>query len=446
MLSSDRSQPRASRRRRAGRRSGRARDAAGAGHASDRAAWDEAQPFDPNEPWDPHAAEALTRLFESEEGRLSRPADTLRKPWVCAEADAIPDATAAEPVERSWLEAHLSRLVERLNDTLSRSSAEPRVAALNARLEAIEERFGAALGRVAQRADMEGLRSIEVHVLELAAQLERARERLDEIGAVDGEVRALARRLDETSEQRANALEKLLRESMAEWREGEQRAAGALHNLEEAINRLGDTLDAMEASKPALDLSVPAFADPETASRAGIARFPGRDEPITAHFYRTTLDADDYAPRAIPDGPLSPSEPPFPGAGREHPASPPGVVEWSAARPGGGLVGQHGARLTPGALRVIAMRAKLRRSSGIGIRRAGGDWRPAASLGRASFGLLLMAGAAVLLAGSTYVLYHALARPAPPASPVMIKPQVPPAVKSDLGRPATPRSPGQGAS
>jgi hypothetical protein len=121
-------------------------------------------------------------------------------------------------------------------------------------------------------------------------------------------------------------------------------------------------------------------------------------------------------------------------------------VEWSAARPGGGLVGQHGARLTPGALRVIAMRAKLRRSSGIGIRRAGGDWRPAASLGRASFGLLLVAGAAVLLAGSTYVLYHALARPAPPASPVMIKPQVPPAVKSDLGRPATPRSPGQGAS
>ena len=445
MLSSDRSQPRASRRRRAGRRSGRARDAAGAGQASDRAAW-EAQPFDPNEPWDAHAAEALTRLYESEEGRLSRPADAVRKPWAHAKADAVPDATAAEPVDRSWLEAHLSRLVERLNDTLTRSSAEPRVAALTARLEAIEERFGAALGRVAQRADMEGLRSIEAHVLELAAQLERTRERLDEIGAVDGEVRALARRLDETSEQRANVLEKLLRESMAEWREGEQRTAGALQSLEEAINRLGDTLDAMEASKPALDLSVPSFAGSEAASRAGIARFPGGDEPITAHFYRTTLDADDYAPSAIPDAPLSPSEPPFPGAGRGQAASPPGVVEWSAARPGDGLAPQQGARLTPGALRVIAMRAKLRRSSGAGLRRAAGDWLPAAPLGRASFGLLLMAGAAVLLAGSTYVLYHALARPAPPASPVMIKPQVPPAVKSDLGRPPTPHTPGQGAS
>jgi hypothetical protein len=444
MLSSDRSEPRASRRRRAGRRSGRARDAAGAGQASDRAAG-EALPFDPNDPWDAHAAEALTRLYESEEGRLSRPADGVRKSWAHAEADAVPDAAAAEPVDRSWLEAHLSRLVERLNDTLNRSSAEPRVAALNARLEAIEERFGAALGRVAQRADMEGLRSIEAHVLELAAQLERARDRLDEIGAVDGEVRALARRLDETSEQRANVLEKLLRESIAEWREGEQRTAGALHDLEEAVNRLGDTLEAMEASKPALDLSIPAFAGSEAAARPGIARFPGGDEPITAHFYRTTLDADDYAPRAIPDGPLSPSEPPLPGAGREHAASPPGV-EWWAAPPGDGFARPHGARLTPGALRVIAMRAKLRRSSGAAFRCAGGDWLPATPLRRASFGLLLMAGAAMLLAGSTYVLYHALARPAPPASPVMLEPQVPPAVKSDLGRPATPPTPGQGAS
>jgi hypothetical protein len=56
-----------------------------------------------------------------------------------------------------------------------------------------------------------------------------------------------------------------------------------------------------------------------------------------------------------------------------------------------------------------------------------------------------MAGAAVLLAGSTYVLYHALARPVPSASPVMIKPQAPPAVKSDLGRPATRHSPAHGA-
>jgi hypothetical protein len=444
MLSSDRSQPRASRRRRAGRRSGRTGDAAGVGHAGGGAAW-EAQPFDLNEPWDAHAAEALTRLYESEEGRLSRPAEGVRKPWAHAETEAALGATTAEPVDRSWLEAHLSRLVERLNDTLHRSSAEPCVAALNTRLEAIEERFGAALGRVAQRADMEGLRSIEAHVLELAAQLERARERLDEMGAVDGEVCALARRLDETGEQRANVLEKLLRESIAEWREGEQRTAGALHNLEEAINRLGDTLDAMEASKPALDLSVHAFAGSEAASRAGIARFPGGDEPITAHFYRTTLDADDYAPRAIPDGPISLSEPPFPGGGQELPASPPGIVEWSAARLGDGLARQHGARLTPGALRVIAIRAKLRRSSGAGLRRAGGDWLPAASLGRASFGLLLMAGAAVLLAGSTYVLYHALARPVPSASPVMIKPQAPPAVKSDLGRPATRHSPAHGA-
>jgi hypothetical protein len=443
MLSSDRSQPRASRRRRAGRRSGRARDAAGAGQASDGAAR-EAQPFDPNEPWDARAAEALTRLYESEEGRLSRPPEGVREPRAHAEADAS-DAATAEPVDRGWLEAHLSRLVERLNDTLNRSSAEPRVAALSARLEAIEERFGAALGRVAQRADMEGLRSIETHVLELAAQLERARDRLDEIGAVDGEVRTLARRLDETGEQRANVLEKLLRESIAEWREAEQRTAGALHNLEDAVSRLGDTLDAMEASKPALDLSIPAFAGAEAASRAGLALFPG-GEPITAHFYRPSLDADDYAPRAIPDGALPPSEPPFPATELEHPSSPPGIVEWSAARPGDGFARQHSARLTPGALRVIAMRAKLRRSSGAGLRRAGGDWLPAAPLGRASFGLLLMAGAAVLLAGSTYVLYHALARPAPPASPVMLEPQVPPAAKSDLGRPAPPHRPGQGAS
>ncbi|MBO0764656.1 MAG: hypothetical protein J2P50_08715, partial [Hyphomicrobiaceae bacterium] len=282
--------------------------AAGGRHGEGR--WAQAQALGANEPWDATSAEALTRLYESEEGNLSRPAawDRASRAQARSTKRGAPSMEReAEPAHATWLEAHLSRLTKRLQDSLSQASPARSFGALNERLDAIEQRFSAALGRVAQRTDLDGLKSIESDVMELAAQLDRARDRLDQIGAIDDEVRTLARRFDEVGEQRAAALEKLLRDCIAEWREGEQRTAGALRNLEEAINRLGDSVDAMEASKPAPDLSVAALAGSGPQRTADtlspLSRLPAGGAWTPApHFYHATLDAADYAPKPTGDG------------------------------------------------------------------------------------------------------------------------------------------------
>ncbi len=408
----------------------------------DRALW--AESFNPNEPWDARSAEILTRLYESEEGRLSRPAGSDGARNQHGHVETIPGEGRAEAdaVDRKWLEEHLSRLVERLQEPLARYNPEQSIAALHGRIEHIEQRFGSALGRVAQRADLDGLQSIESHVVQLAAQIEQARDRLEQIGAVDEEVRALAQRLDEAGEQRAHALEKLLRDCIAEWREAEQRTAGALHNLEEAVARLGETVDAMEASKPAPELTLPALVDPEPEGVAGVDgfQFDARGQTLAPQSYHAMLDAADYAPKTITEGAA-----PAP----HEPTATSGLVELSRASTSPNLT-KAGVRLTPGALRIMAMRAKLRQTTAAGSKAARSyaptGEEPRGALKRVSLSLLLMAGAASL-AGGTYVLYEALIASAPTASPVMFEPRAHPSgIKSDLADPSGWRIHGEGAS
>ena len=442
MLSSDRSERRADQGRRRARRARGARSADGTGQARDRAHW--AESFNPNEPWDTRSAEILTRLYESEEGRLSRPAGGDRARSRHGRAGTIPGEGRAEAdaVDRKWLEEHLSRLVERLQEPLIRYNPEPSIAALHGRIEHIEQRFGSALGRVAQRADLDSLQSVESHVVQLAAQLEQARDRLEQIGAVDEQVRALAQRLDETGEQRAHALEKLLRDCIAEWREAEQRTAGALHNLEEAVARLGDTVDAMEASKPAPELTLPALVDPDMEGGAGVEgfRLDAGGQTLAPQSYHVMLDAADYAPRPSTEGAAP--------APHGSPATS-GLVELSPA-PASPNLTKAGVRLTPGALRIMAMRAKLRQATAAGSR-ATRSYAPAGeelrgAFKRVSLSLLLMAGAASL-AGGTYVLYEALIAGAPTASPILFEPRAHPSrLKSDQADPTGWRIPGEGAS
>jgi hypothetical protein len=408
----------------------------------DGALW--AESFNPNEPWDARSAEILIRLYESEEGKLSRPAASDRGRSQPRHVETIPgDARAeADAVDRKWLEEHLSRLVERLREPLVRCNPEQSIAALHGRIEHIEQRFGSALGRVAQRADLDGLHSIETHVVQLAAQLEQARDRLDQIGAVGEHVRTLAQRLDEAGEQRAHALEKLLRDCIAEWREAEQRTAGALHNLEEAVARLGEAVDAMEASKPAPELTLPALVDPELEGSAGMDGFQldASGQTLAPQSYHAMLDAADYAPKTDTEG-AAPA--------LHEPTALSGLVEPSPALTSPDLGKAAGVRLTPGALRIKAMRAKLRQAPGAGSRAmrshapTGEELRGA--LKRVSLSLLLMA-CAVSLAGGTYVLYETLIASAPTASPVMVEPRAHPSgTKSDLADPTGWRIRGEGA-
>jgi len=432
MLSPDCSDPRAGEARSPGRRA-RSRafgsgTAAAPGGVPGGAPWGPVQAFDPHEPWDARSAEALTRLYESEEGDLSRPAprDAVRHVRAQAAGTAWEAEPTGEPVmqavDRTWLEAHLGHLARRLQDSLTQSDPRQSLDALSGRLDAFEERFSAALGRVAQRSDLDGLKSVEASVMELATQLDRARDRLDLIGDVDEEVRGLARKLDATGTQRAGALEKLLRDCMVEWRESEQRTASALQSLEEAVSRLGDTVDAMEASKPAPDLAVPPFVAPELQRPAAAADSLSRlntanGRPHAAHFYPSRLDAADYAPRA--------GGPPAGLAGHSRRSSlPVAAVEWSAL-PTQADLGRS--EVAPAGWHVMAMRERLRQppvdfeAASPDLPLPGAEQSAPDTFKRASLNLLLMAGAAVL-AGTTYILSRTVAAPVSEAAPAVDQP------------------------
>jgi hypothetical protein len=440
MLSSDRSERRADQGRRRTRRAKRAYGADETGQARDRARW--AESFNPIEPWDAHSAEILTRLYESEEGTLWRPAGGDRR-RSHAHGETIPGEARVETdtADRTWLEEHLSRLVERLQEPFIRYNPEASIAALRGRIEHIEQRFGSALGRVAQRVDLESLQSIEAHVVQLAAQLEHARDRLEQIGAVDQQVHALAQRLDEAGEQRAHALEKLLRDCIGEWREAERRTAGALHSLEEAVARLGDTVDAMEASKPAPELTLPALVDQDLEGDVGVENFQldAGGQTLAPQSYHAMLDATDYAPRPSTEGAT---------AARHGSPAATGLVEQAPA-PSSPSLTKAGVRLTPGALRIMAMRAKLRQATTAGSRTtrsypSAGE-APRGALKRVSLSLLLMVGAASL-AGGTYVLYEALTASAPTAHPIILEPRAHPSgLRSDRTDPTGWRTRGESA-
>jgi len=447
MLSSDRFEPPGGRRPRAAQHGAGTPEAGseGAGDACDPVGPDRVRNHNPNEPWDAQSAEALTRLYESDEARLCKPraGERARRTQPQPKSSSATPADEAGTDDRAWLERQLSDLDQRLHASLARLDPGKSLAALSGRLEAIEDRFSVALERVAQRADLDGLRSIEAHVLELATHLERTRERLEQIGALEDHLRLLARRVDEEDLQQLGTHRKLLREYVAEWRESEQRTASALHNLEEAINRLGDTVDAMEASKPALDLSLPTLGAP-VPGRGGIASDPlaqlhaASERAAAPKAYHSMLDAADYAPKSAPEAtrPAATSEAAArPVAGGGLPTSPDANIGWSAEPASAGLSRPVAGQSGPRASRIIAARAKLRQAQ-VPATEATDEQdalapaehvspKPTATK-RTPPSLLLIAGVA-FLAGGAYLLFQAFMVPTPlPTSPARIEPSVQP--------------------
>jgi hypothetical protein len=434
MLSSDRLEAPGRRRRRKARRNG---------------ATPGAVRIDAHEPWDFQAAEALTRLYESDEGQLHKPhvGQRAQRATPLAGPDAAAGQAGAD--DRVWLETHLSDLAERLQASLVRLDPEASLATLNGRLEAIEERFGRALERVAQRADVHGLRAIEANVLELAEHLEKTRDRLEQIGTLEEEVRGLAQRFDAADPQQIGPLGKLLRDYIGEWRESEQRTSSALHSLEEAVSRLGDSVDAMEASKPAPDLSFATLAVPDPA-RARTASDPlaQGSAGLATKSYHSTLDAADYAPQPACEEP--PPGDPAPAQGKRRLMALPGAaIAWPAASADASSGGHEAHEPEARASRIMAVRAKLRRARMVPAGAANAEDEPAPATGadapepapvkRTRSGLLLLAGIA-LLAGGAYLLVHAITAAAPPRTvPARTESGVQPSgAKPDLADP-TPR-------
>lgn len=313
------------------------------------------QYFDPAEPWDAQSAEALMHHYDSGEGYLHpRPEDERARRLPHAQAATRAGEPASQ--DNAWLESRLAAMAERLQDSLTEMNPDKAAAHLNRRLDAIEERFNEALSQVVQRSDLDGLKLIEAHVIELAAHVEHTRGRLDRIDAIDDKMQNLARRLEEGDHQRLDALEKLLQDYIAEWRKGDDRTASALRSLEDVVSRMGESVEAMEAQKPAPDLSLsmlgtPGLVEPaiETGSLSQVyADAHGLQEPTT---YRSSLDAADYAPKGESEAEASAFAPSREGA--QPPADQQETKSGDDSVPSPSLL-------------VSMMRTKLRQALGVG--------------------------------------------------------------------------------
>ncbi len=295
--------------------------------------------LDAYNPWDPETAEALTRVHELAAAELWAPPQprARRAPDPVAHMDdaARPDREAGH--ERAWLEQRFADIASVLARSLADIKPDRSLAALNQRLDQFEQRLEAALREIGHQPDTGTLSLVEAHIRELTSQFEAARNQLGRLDAIDEQLHDLAHMLegrreqqppagdlsietlkalidtaaeraasqvaaalppsaaarDEPDRARIEALEALLQDYVAERGRGEEVSAGILQTIEEALTRIVDRIDAMEAAKaeahPASDADGLTMESERLAEAyAAGARVLGHGTP------GSSLDAADY--------------------------------------------------------------------------------------------------------------------------------------------------------
>ncbi len=395
--------------------------------------------FDPSEPWDAQAAEALTSLYEETADELWRRQDTDR-----AQRRAAPERIAPSPSEPSaeWIsgiETRIAGLIQTMQESLAGvKSDHAALDPLNRRIDAIEQRLSEVLAGVARRSDVEGLRLIEAQVTELAARVEQASSGLQRIDGLDGQLRELSRKLDEDGVQRLDALERTIQNYVAEWRRSDERTGGTLEVLDETLTRISASIDAADALKPAPSLSLTDLPTGGVATEHDpLAHVYAEGARALSPRYHLSLDAADYASGA----PVRAAEPvlrPDPVADLLAEAGDKqGDDEPQLARPEQPLRQEPsdqmhaptdtvaaGSELAPPAFRASAIRARMQRQQMLDAETATTEAprpvRPAAKgnakasgdANRARLGVLLAAGVTLFAAGG-YLLVDIFFSPAP---------------------------------
>lgn len=228
--------------------------------------------------WDTASAEALSRIYEtSEAGFMRRMPDPDAAPAAAASA-ASAAASGGAPglaVEREWLETRFADIARRVEQSLAEARPESSLRALGNRFEQFEQRLGSALGDVATRADVEGLRLVEAHINELAAHLEHAQAQLARLDGIESQLHAVASRLSdrrfvalmENAGTPPAGLETIVAEAAERAMKrfaGTQPPAANLDKLaaaaaEQAVSRLSSTLQ--QAAPQPLGAAAPAADD-----------------------------------------------------------------------------------------------------------------------------------------------------------------------------------------
>lgn len=156
--------------------------------------------------WDQEAAEALAAHYEASLAsfdtvpRESYPeVDDPAAMFAHADAAPAPAAPLRADADLAWLDERLVDIARKVEQGLSQSASPPAMIGLDARLDDLEQRFELALGDVATRSDVEGLRMLEAHIAELSAQIEDARNQFGRLETIEDTLAAIADRLADLS-------------------------------------------------------------------------------------------------------------------------------------------------------------------------------------------------------------------------------------------------------
>jgi localization factor PodJL len=275
-----------------------ARQGGGGTAAADLEHGESADPHNPSleEPWEPGAADALVRLYESGDARtaLQTPfndefRERLSQLTPPSSAGATPsDKVPLSGADRDWLEAKLAEITGGLQEALTAFRADRSVRPQAHRLDQLEQRLEAALANLATRTDVEGLKLIEAHVSELSGRAADAKENLSRLLAIEAHIAGLKGNLSdervsrlasavapteqelakiatvaaETVIQRAsgqriavgvdNRTHDLLSGFIEERRRSEQLAGEALETMQQAMQHILDRIDSIEMTQAAL--------------------------------------------------------------------------------------------------------------------------------------------------------------------------------------------------
>jgi localization factor PodJL len=254
------------------------------------------EPHNPSldEPWDPRAADALVRLYESGEARaaLQSPLDDEKQDRLShLKAFSLPTVRGGQPLgeaDRDWLEARLAGITGEVQRALEAFRADPSVRSFGDRFDHFEKRFETAFARAATRTDVEGLKLIEAHVGELSERAAEAKGQLSRLLVIEAQVAELKASLsDERVSRLASAVaptqqeltrigtaaaetvvrriagqgiagsesgktRDLLNEFIEERRRSEQLAGEALETMQQAMQHILDRLDSIEMAQAAL--------------------------------------------------------------------------------------------------------------------------------------------------------------------------------------------------
>lgn len=169
--------------------------------------------------WSPRDAEALAQSYEEAEaalvhrapdlgpqqpGQIPPPEDAAGSRIETSVEDvsfASPAARHAEPLDRAtdreWLDQRMAEIAQRIEQSLAEIRPDSSITILGERFDALESKLAVVLEDVATRSDLDGLKTVEGHIAELAHHIEHAEAQLARLDAIEQQLIAVVQQLAE---------------------------------------------------------------------------------------------------------------------------------------------------------------------------------------------------------------------------------------------------------